>query len=228
MFRGSVQGAADHNNHYIVSTTIIEKERLSMGLDMYVFKLKKVSQSDLEKVIACGENSYAKLRDINPHISCFTIDEDVEEAVEMFKDAMPYLTEVTLKTEYIDLDKVRDDYGVPDDADIVGRRFSGDGSVGITFRFGDERCDVNLTDDMIKEKYTKLIPEKCYIVERFECAYWRKAYNLQRDIYAAYDGVIQNCGYHKVNEDMYSLMADDINADFSDNEKEALFYHEWY
>ena len=199
-----------------------------MGLDMYVFKLKKVSPSDLEKVIACGENSFDKLRDINPHISCFNIDESDEEAVEMFKDAMPYLTEVTLNTEYIELDKIRSDYDIPEDADVVGRRFSGDGNVGITFKFGDERRDVNLTDDMINEKYTTVVPEKCYIVERFECAYWRKAYNLQDDIYKAYDGVILNCGYHKVNEDMFSLMADDINADFSDTENEALFYHEWY
>ena len=67
-----------------------------------------------------------------------------------------------------------------------------------------------------------------YICKRKEVYYMRKEYEVQDSIYELYDGVIDNCGYHHMTEDMIDVVNECAGKKVLDTQANNLYYHEWY
>lgn len=197
-----------------------------MGLDMYCYRVSRLNEKDLETIKNLQyESEYDKYG-----FSLFNrpSEHDID-GISQLSDLSPYVNTVMVKEEFIDLSKMKTDFDIPDDADIVGESY-GDKygfifSNNLGFRVG-----LEFTDEEFK-RYIYEEEVECYVCKMDEVAYWRKNYDLQNEMHRLSNSDILNCGYYILNEDMYEAMIRDGGLDSSENfedENSALFYHEWY
>ena len=190
-----------------------------MGLDMYAVKIRKPTTEEIEKIKQTKE-----LPDNFIGIPAENIDDnDV-------RDLKPYSEKLSIVTAYIDMAKIRKDFKVEDAMRIGAECYSAEG-VKWTFFGNSTSMNVALTQKEIDEKYTITKEEERYVSHGEPIGYWRKAYDLQEAIYDAYDGMIENLGYHKCNEKMIShMIAAPYDAGLHEviKDDDVIFYHEWY
>ena len=195
-----------------------------MGLDMYAFKIRKITDEEKEVLEASMPKSHPD------DIFLFPVPEQGTENYEMLKDLKEYATTMNLPQTYINMAKIREDNNIPEEA-VIGGTIYGAKSITYDFYFGKGNASsrsVELTREEIEENYLFDQQEDFWVVHAEECGYWRKHYRLEDDLYELYDGTIYNCGYHKCNEKMLALLADDGGICTYTDEGEAIFYHEWY
>lgn len=183
-----------------------------MGLDMYIYRATKPQTN--ETMI------YTPL-DFTVSISEKEIEDD------MYDQIFPYLTEVQVKAEYYDMDKIRRDYELSAKASLS--RVSPEG-IGVSDSISGKTVSISQED--VDAKYTRTDIEKHFVCNLERVHYWRKAYDVQEwfhdNLSADY---IENCGYYILSEELI----EDFNESFNEyiepekpDEESALFYHEWY
>jgi hypothetical protein len=189
-----------------------------MGLDQYIFRVKKPNLEDRvytheELGNLCLHSAYLK---------------DVAEAPELIEQLIPYAVVRNVEAQFINKAKIIEDYNLPDNAYI-----SYMSSVEVKYRGKDnDGNDISVTIDYneIEKKYiaTEILP--CYVWDAEEIQYWRKEYDLQDWIYQNINNV-QNTGYYILNAEMIrelnSLFDEHLPKEDPDDES-ALFYWEWY
>ena len=200
-----------------------------MGLDMFAFKIRKVTAEELASI-----NSYEDVRNGLNAISVA----DFNDNPEMFNDLGPYVTKKALSTSYINYDKIREDFGIPEKAHCVGERYSAEGwSFSYRWEDGEEKQNkkVSISAES-KDEYLITKDTDFFLFHCTDVGYWRKDYELQDEIYDGFHFAgteVENCGYYKVNDDVFELIRDDlseegVDAYLSEDADTGLFYHEWY
>lgn len=199
-----------------------------MGLDMYVYKIKKAAEDAAAK---CQNKTE---EEIEKNFSIFYPDDP-----ELIQPILPWLIPVNAKVKILDLEKLKRDFNIPENSHISGQRVGG-GEYGWYFRDENgEGYKAILTDDNY-EDYQKLETMTLYICDSIEeLDYWRKNYDLQENLHHIYrnetNSSIENCGYYPISETMYEAIVDDykmsgrILPDYPEtNEDQVVCYHEWY
>ena len=216
-----------------------------MGLDMFLYKYRKLTNEEKEALKNnvftedhLDKNGYTYFR-ITTH------DDDFHLVSGLYYAGFLHPAKV-METE-LDMDAVRGDYNIPDDARIVGYRIRPEGS-NYTFRWlaydkSTRERDISLSAEEIEDKYTLEVMREMFVGASDMVSYWRKYYDLQDHIYELLDETIENCGYYAVNEDQLESIFDFIKADSEfnhvdeempsgpphyDPDREGIFYHEWY
>lgn len=184
-----------------------------MGLDMYLYKVYKVTE--MEASLFIGSN-LSKL----PNGWRYFDKEDVAENNNMFKDLLPYMQPIFAYIDVIDVRKIKINNDIPEDASITGQYFNGE---NITFTFRWENNGENSSKDITfnEDDYILTKEVEVYLCKMENVYCWRKDYETEEAIYMRYDGVIENCGY-------YHLDADTVKFLNVIDDTEDIFYHEWY
>ena len=185
-----------------------------MGLDMFLYRAKKLSDKAVKEVE--GKEIYSRdYSYLNP------------EYESEFKSLIPFSRKVNVLVDYMDTDKIKKDFDIPNNAHNTVQSFM-HGITKLGFNYGDnDYKEVSITDTDMKEKYTITKLEQRYVVELNEIYYWRKNYELQDKLYELCDEQIENCGYHAVNEEMLRAINKHTDRTIT-NKNGNLFYHEWY
>lgn len=158
-----------------------------MGLDMYLDRIKKVSENKLNFLNGTDLNDL-----VEPYIA-FEKDSAKESS---YNSLIPFSSIVNLTEEVIDFDKIKADYGIDPDANVTGESFIDD-KICVSFS---DNSQVTLTDTEIYLKYTVKKNNAFYVVESEEIGYWRKANQVHGWFDENFDGV-QNCVYYLVTEE---------------------------
>ena len=93
----------------------------------------------------------------------------------------------------------------------------------------DEKWEVRLTAEEVKEKY--LVPHclDAYAYSSKEIAYWRKNYELQDEIYEASDNPVDNVKYVPMNDEMWKAVQRHKKIAKKENTTRSVYcYFEWY
>lgn len=150
-----------------------------MGLDMWVFKLKRLSEEEI------GENRYRGTKaDIFWNVFCLS-KTDFDENPEMFKDIMPFTTIESLLDSTCRYDLMKKDYSIPQSAQLVS---ISNRPCEMEFGFADNDAKyppVCISHDRL-EGYTEYHLRPYYLVHKEEIQYWRKEYGLQDKLYELY------------------------------------------
>ncbi len=196
-----------------------------MGLDMYTYKIRR--PSDAEAKAIAGK----KAHDVHERYSLIRLAELDEDGLDLVSDLRPYSQTVKLIAQLVDYDKLKRDFEIPEDAEIVGW---GNHSGLISYHFSaanDYSKQVQLSVEELESGFGYEELNEYLMFESTVVACWRKDYDLQEAIHDACERPIGNCGFYRCSDVMLRVM-DQYNA-FPDGvpecaEEEALFYYEWY
>ena len=177
-----------------------------MGLDSYVYKIKKIAKEiDIETLEQLKRSGYGYV----------TKDSSLTRQLET------YATEITLPIDEIDIDKIIKDYDL---GKITGRSI-----VNKRYTFTGVKNSVTFDDDNKIDKYLIETPKQFLIFKSEDVAYWRKDYNISSYIQEHYPN--ENTEYVEIElgdlETIKEYFDSELNVPSLD-EGEGLFYWEWY
>lgn len=190
-----------------------------MGLDQYIFRIKKLELSD--RLYTTEDISKMGLNRVSV--------EDFTKHQDMYKQLEPYAVKRDIVCQLYDVEKMIADYNLPSNSCIW--RYCGDNITIGGYNVDGNRVDQTITCDEIDRKYTKteIIPH--YIFATEEVWYWRKNYDLAEWLSVNMKNLIENTGYYKLTKTLIKR----INSKFkttipeeSATKESALFYWEWY
>ena len=216
-----------------------------MGLDMHMFAISKLNKKEAKKY----NNLTVEELDEIPNLSFIRKSNADDEDPEEIKQIKPYLTEITVIDSLINMKKIREDYGIPDDADITGECYSSD-EISYTFRNRtDFHKEVTFKGDEL-DKYIIHPKSQVYAFHKHEVKYWRKYYDLQEFIYDILERdnhiTVANCGYYPLTNEQLDEIDDFIvknskttfevdddewnpyTVDARNTDTETIVYWEWY
>lgn len=184
-----------------------------MGLDMYIYRCSK---PDLNP---------NKVYDSSEIFGVVLTEEDLTEP--MYHDLAPYCEKIHVINRYYDMERIRADYGLSEDAWIWC--YSGKGiTIGDKTPAG--KRNVEISNEDVETKYTVSKEEIRFVCKCEEEKYWRKAYDIQDFFYEHYP--VENVGYYKLSkeviEEFNKRYPEDTFEAEDATESSALFYHEWY
>lgn len=184
-----------------------------MGLDMYIYRCSKPDVNP------------NKIYDSSELHGIVLSEEDLSE--QMYSDLAPYCEKVRVINHYYNMEKIRADYGLSDEAHIWSWTGSG---ITVGDKTPEGQRNVEISSEDIDRKYTISKEEVRFVCECDEEKYWRKAYDIQDFFYNHYP--VENVGYYKLSkeviEEFNRAHPDDAFEAEDATESSALFYHEWY
>lgn len=191
-----------------------------MGLDQYIYRLKQVGSKTVKAL------NGKHMEELDNKVYLILSKSGVDKYPEMFKDIMNILRPITLIDSFVDVNKLKRDAGVPDSWGLTCRSYVGN---EMTYTWGtmDNHISATVNDDN-KDKYVYEESVPSYICYAKEVYYMRKHYEVQDDMYDLYDGVIENCGYHHMSEEMIDMLNFKEGKKVLDTQANNLYYHEWY
>lgn len=223
-----------------------------MGLDMYLYRIRKPTDEELAPLLAKPDLTADDLEEAGFATLTAPLDDDC-------KTLEPYTAVVHCQSSrYVNLAQIRKDFQIPDNANVVSEGY-GKQRVSYTFdNYEDFRMELAFTDAQL-ERYLFRQEEDLYVFAREEVLYWRKFYPLQNaihDIFYRLNGrSLENCEYWPATDEVLELMyhpeklyaeyakTDDdrerigwrVDAEREDpsappelGDNEALVYWEWY
>lgn len=101
-----------------------------MGLDMYLYRVEKLSDKEVAKIRETGGKN---LPDGTLSFPKDSVDTD---KTGMYKDLKPYFTEVKVINSYYDMEKLTKENDIPEEAYLGGRSW-GNGKAIFSFYWGD-------------------------------------------------------------------------------------------
>lgn len=182
-----------------------------MGLDMNILRIKK-PHLDAYRIYSRDD------------LDCIILEEDCLKQPK-YQELTPYLQRVRVRSLYVDMERIRKDYGLSEksylghmSADVVGIR--------------DIDRSVEISAKTIEEKYSFNRVEDCYVCNAEEVRYWRKAYDVQDWFYENIESEVENTGYYLLSKDLLEEFneawpEDSVLVEDPDEES-ALYYWEWY
>lgn len=191
-----------------------------MGLDQYLYRVSKIGDGLAKRLE--GKNT----SDVSGYFILGREYIEDEEIQRTFKDLLPYFTKVRMLRTEIDLDRIRRDNGIPQDAYWIDSRHVGNERSEITFALPD---GTDKTVEWDAQRYTFEEPFDAYVCQKEEVYYWRKAYDVQDYIYDALKPTdVENCGYYLLSPDIINDMVERGFIDYCFDDSGDIFYHEWY
>ena len=213
-----------------------------MGLDMYMFRVEKLSETEALALEGCRTENI-------PGEYHYIFKEDIDDNPDPYCDLIPFLTQVTMATTMFDTKRCFAEHGIKcamrcdhalsiDDAvvddefdEVVGSYFGPNGA-GWSFASG-KRIELTPAE---YDSYLYDTPVDVYVWKSFDVAYWRKFYDLDDFLQQARivcrtknimekeervpdedemkSWVTENCGYYRVSQEEKQA----IKAFLADNE----------
>lgn len=208
-----------------------------MGLDMYAYRMKAVSEElikavtggNYEELCWDGPKGFDKEREHDMELFILPVgDADSNDRLDLANCSV--IKRVSMLTPQINEERGDALYaskGIDKSYRICAVIENSEKRI-VTFKNDEGIKKVTLTAEEIRSIYD-MVPTECYIAWREEVGYWRKDYDLQDSLYDAYSREhdckrsIENTGYHLCTEEMLAYM----ELDYPDKD-EAIFYWEWY
>lgn len=206
-----------------------------MGLDMYLYRISRISSSEQRKL-----RGKTEMQIYDKGYSVFHRPNSSNDDGHLLDNIKPYLRGIKIPIEYFDMKKIRKDFKIPKNALQSGSCMSYE-RIKFEFCSPDYKksyaADLNSPELIKKYTYTKLT--YCYVCRMTEIGYWRKHYKLQQKLYdeALLDGItIENCGYYPLTDGMTKAILND-DYEYSEqvsphslkcDEDSIVVYHEWY
>lgn len=197
-----------------------------MGLDMWMYGIKKVNEDDVP-------DNMAEIWYENEGYNVIQVEENDDEFDKMCHDLFEYAVVRNVEYTETDFNKIKREYGIPEEAYLYFIR--GDGTK-MGFQYGEHgriHKEIDIPENKVDD-YDKKVFRKSLIYQCDELAYWRKEYDLQDLIYNNYKGRVYNCGFHVLDDDLmkkinrYLKSRDMDRQNINDIEYDAKMYHEWY
>lgn len=189
-----------------------------MGLDQYIFRIKK---AELE------ERDYKadELRDMGLNFISLTA---AYKNLNLYSQLLPYTIQRSVSDEFINMEKIIEDYNLPKDSYIGMISYA---NIVVRGKNDNGECvEQEIYREEIDAKYTITKTELYHIWTSEEVMYWRKHYDLQDWIYETIDDV-DNTGYYILDAETIR----ELNREFEEcipieepTDESALFYWEWY
>ena len=227
-----------------------------MGLDMYVYRLRRLSDAEMEDLHGLNMDELEK------RYMVFYGD-SVDEYPSGIQHILPFLRKIEhVRTKTFNMERCMEHYGIPKDWIRTGAAYGNSVQFSFRKRFEEIREEDNLDYDpsipdspeklkvkrvkysdevkeidMTSEEYDQFLEDietSVYVCDGEDILYWRKEYDLQDMIYSLYEGQIENCGYHALNDDMKDAICafregQSIPDDFFVPDDDVIYaYHEWY
>lgn len=189
-----------------------------MGLDMYVYKVRKAELED-------REYTTKELSDLNLSYVCV---EDEYNVSDLYAQLLPYTIKRNASAECYDIEKMIADFNLPSNSHIGMLSYEMIVLYGTTDGGRYVRQEIFRED--IENKYTITKTSAYYIWEQEEVEYWRKHYDLQDWIYDTLENV-DNTGYYILNANVIAELNKKFNECLPEEDptdESALFYWEWY
>lgn len=196
-----------------------------MGLDMYIFKMKKISREQAE---TCRGMNVREIDTSN--FSWYFADR-------LDGDISEYCYKMQCKDETINHERLIEGEGIPKDYKLNFSAYEYDGSIAFTFRKQknkDQKKVVRLTEDELK-KYMDYNTIDVYIggpLEEFH--YWRKAYDIADLIDKTLYEPAENCGFYCLDSEALnkiSVKDPGLSAKLERDtlkDDEIYVYHPWW
>lgn len=186
---------------------------------MYLYRARKLTEDEIKLVD--GSDYYS----LNGNYVVLFED---ELEYDCYVGLRPYLSKISLVYRTFDEDLFRKVNNIPDSAYFAREVI--DGSEVVFILKDDENYYRELRVSEIKlVNYEKVEVKDSYIAVIDEVGYWRKEYSLQNKIHNVSDVCIENCGYYKLNQEMFDVISEELDIGVYDEyDKMNLFYHEWY
>ena len=187
-----------------------------MGLDQYIFRIKKANLED-----RIWDTNELKER------GCTYAYTGADDGLSKDAPVIQYAQKLDVRFECYDTKKIIADYNLPEDSRIDWSMLN---SIRLIGHRDGETIRQEITNDEVKEKYTvnRVIP--CYVWSEDEIAYWRKCYELQDWIYENVEGA-GNCEYCLLDAEQISIINAECDADIPEEDptdEVGYFYWEWY
>ena len=189
-----------------------------MGLDQYIYRIKKLELS--ERLYTSEELGAMDLNKI--------VVEDFENHKELYGQLEPYAVKRDVLCKLYDIEKMIADYNLPGNSHIW--RYCGNEITISGYDANNQRIDQTISYDEINRKYTKTEIIPYYLFSTEEVCYWRKHYDLQDWVYENIDNV-DNTAYCILDTGLIQDLNEIFDADIPVEEptdESALFYWEWY
>ena len=199
-----------------------------MGLDMYVWKAKKLSAEEGKKVDG------ARIAEVRENHTIFT---DLKRGEDELRAIRPYCHQGKVIQSYLDLNKLADDHGITEPLHIGGACYSTEVTYDLYNEKGEHKLTVTMTPKEILDNYSYEKLDDVLVTNPLEeVYYWRKAYDVDEAIRNACAYTIENCGYYRltnkminairrIDHDAYESL---IEAKENLEPDEMLFYHIWF
>lgn len=189
-----------------------------MGLDSFIFKISRPEHLDKECYTVKEIDSLG--------LVCIPL-QDMTNATR--NNLLSCVKVCMVENLYYDLNKIRAEYGLSEDAHIGA--IMGDGSIDVTDRLSSGHYNrVSISKEEIKEKFVLRQKEKCYVFRREIVKQWRSENRISA-FFNLEAGPTENTGYYPVDE----YLAAEFNDRFRDSlptkampEGTGLFYYEWF
>ena len=183
-----------------------------MGLDMYVFRFTPV-ELDRSKVY-----TYDEIQEMGYDL--FDGNHITEPWMkEMMKVSRPY----QVRTQYWDMQKIQDAFGLENRPDWCGC------SPGVDhFSTGKGIINIRRVD---AHKFLMTKDSTFWICKKQQVAYWRERDDIRGAIFRYIGKKVENVGYYKITPRVIARIAEmgieGFNLEYVAN-KNNLYYHEWY
>lgn len=188
-----------------------------MGLDIFLYRVTKPHNIE-NRVYTREELASMELSAIPASLL------QCQEA----EDLAPYCREIQLKIPYINIEKIREDYDLPESAEVVMQ--SGDGSICVSTDSG-ESDYIDISHKVLQEKYLKIEVESYAAFHKTEVGYWRKDYDIADFFSEQIEKTVENTGYYAVSAEILERFNEEFNVSVpveDPSEESAIFYWEWY
>ena len=212
-----------------------------MGLDMYIYKMRKMTDEEIGW-LSVPNVTFDAIEKAG-YMCVTAIDEEQFDLIRRPFE-MGQIHKMTAIVERTNESLIKKDHRIPVRASRVGLVITGDQTT-FTYAWYAARVNerkskaVTLSRKELDDKYTHHNPEEVYVAKTYLVDYWRKYYNLQDFIYETLDERVHNCGYYPLTDVMIDSIYDFIEEDdlyfgekhgkpVYDPEEEILLYHEWY
>lgn len=197
-----------------------------MGLDMYLYRVKKPEMKYVEGFIG---KELSELDDVKG-MALISLQDYEEEDYPLIQQLLPYCHVIEMTNRELLLGKIVDDYNVQGSIhigeitkDYIGFYYSANDNIN------GERVSISISMNDIQNKYSHLENINVAVCYMDDVYYWRgDAGTHARDLFYQYIGCIKNCGYYKVPDDMIAELEACVGLELCKEEDEVFMYHEWY
>lgn len=194
-----------------------------MGLDQWLYKIKELPAEECARLNGTHTDNF-------PDNVLWFEAKNVEnyDNAGMVADIFPCLTKINALSTFYDIEKMKADNGIPENARITGQCYGGNGENTFSFRWSTSTGDRHKTVTFGSDEYLIEKERPVYVCYYSEQKYWRKDYDVQEVVYANYVAPddsgkgIENCGYYVMDDYILGIIAPELKGE------EDIFYHEWY
>lgn len=208
-----------------------------MGLDMYVRRVSKLSESEVEFLT----NRYFDPDDEDVNFDYTGITKySWGQKPGVWKNLEPFVTPVTMINKYIDLRKLCSANNIPLDWEVTCRGYTSEDDPEIEYVFSSPDNKETRSIQMKSKEFEKLYvydeSETVYCWHEEDVSYFRKEYDLRDKINEVLGFKAINLGYFKVSEKMAEVINEFVNENYGsyvslatvDHVNSELFYHPWW